>query len=110
MGKIRSGLRTWLRNLPLRRAFSLYILFYLLVGTAVCFALLAALGNTMNGLYAAYQGLGLTEQETGQLLQLEIPAHGYFHRRGLYYYHGGGNILFEAAQLLPSILQQQHYQ
>ncbi len=50
-------MRTWLRNLPLRRAFSLYILFYLLVGTAVCFALLAALGNTMNGLYAAYATL-----------------------------------------------------
>lgn len=50
-------MRTWLRNLPLRRAFSLYILFYLLVGMAVCFALLAALGNTMNGLYAAYATL-----------------------------------------------------
>ena len=50
-------MRTWLRNLPLRRAFSLYILLYLLVGAAVCFALLAALGNTMNGLYAAYATL-----------------------------------------------------
>ena len=50
-------MRTWLRNLPLRRAFSLYILLYLLAGAAVCFALLAALGNTMNGLYAAYATL-----------------------------------------------------
>ena len=50
-------MRTWLRNLPLRRAFSLYILLYLLAGAAVCFALLMALGSAIDGLYAAYATL-----------------------------------------------------
>lgn len=56
------------------------------------------------GLQAAYREKGYTDEQIGELLILEIPDNEYFNSRGIYNYHGGGNILFNDENILNWIL------
>lgn len=57
-------------------------------------------------LQAAYREKGYTDEQIGELLILEIPNNEYFNSRGIYNYHGGGNILFDDEKILNWILIQ----
>ena len=59
-----------------------------------------------DGLQAAYREKGYTDEQIGELLTLEIPGSEYFNSRGIYNYHGGGNILFDNENILNWILSQ----
>lgn len=63
--------------------------------------------DAYNGLLNAYLKTGLSKNEIGQLLQVEIPDNAYFNRQSIYNYHGGGNILFDDENILNWILQKQ---
>ena len=56
------------------------------------------------GLHAAYEDVGLKEDEIDALLQLSIPDDSYFNDRGIYNYHGGGSVVFDDAAVLNWIL------
>lgn len=57
-----------------------------------------------NGLYKAYKAAGRTDDSINEVLQLEIPDNRYFNSRGIYNYHGGGNILFDDEEILKWII------
>ena len=58
-----------------------------------------------DGLRAAYQNAGWSEEEIEGVLQVEIPDNDYFSQRGITgNYHGGANILFEDDSILQWIL------
>lgn len=59
------------------------------------------------GLQAAYREKGYTDEQIGELLILEIPDNEYFNSRGIYNYHGGGNIVFDDETVLNWILSRQ---
>lgn len=63
--------------------------------------------DAYDGLHAAYTEQGLTEEQIGELLQLEIPDNAYFNSRGIYNYHGGGNIVFDDQSVIDWIIGQQ---
>ena len=56
--------------------------------------------SAYDGLQAAYREKGYTDEQIGELLALEIPDNEYFNNRGIYNYHGGGNILFNDENIL----------
>lgn len=56
--------------------------------------------DAYQGLYEAYQSIGWTPAQIDEVLQVEIPDNEYFNSRGIYNYHGGGNILFEDQSIL----------
>ncbi len=58
-------------------------------------------------LMEAYRNAGITAEDADALLRLEIPDNAYFNRLGIYNYHGGGNILFDNAEILNWALAQQ---
>ncbi len=60
--------------------------------------------DAYNGLYEAYQTAGWTDTQIDGVLQLEIPDNEYFNSRGIYNYHGGGNILFDDESILNWII------
>lgn len=60
--------------------------------------------DAYDGLYDAYQNAGLSDSQIDHVLQVEIPDNEYFNSRGIYNYHGGGNILFEDESILNWIL------
>lgn len=60
--------------------------------------------SAYDGLQAAYREKGYTDEQIGELLTLEIPDNEYFNNRGIYNYHGGGNILFDDENILNWIL------
>lgn len=60
--------------------------------------------DAYNGLYEAYRSAGWSQEQIDGVLQLEIPPDEYFNSRGIYNYHGGGNILFEDEGILSWIL------
>lgn len=62
--------------------------------------------DAYDGLYDAYRETGLTDEEIDRLLQVEIPDNAYFNARGIYNYHGGGNILFEDETILNWIIEK----
>lgn len=62
--------------------------------------------DAYNSLYEAYQSEGWTDERIEEVLQLEIPDNEYFNSRGIYNYHGGGNILFEDESILNWIISQ----
>lgn len=62
--------------------------------------------SAYDGLQAAYREKGYTDEQIGKQLVLEIPDNEYFNNRGIYNYHGGGNILFDDANILKWILAQ----
>ena len=60
------------------------------------------------GLHAAYQSAGWTEQQIEEVLQVQIPDDGYFSERGIYRnYHGGANVLFEDETILNWVISHQ---
>lgn len=63
--------------------------------------------STYDGLQAAYREKGYTAEQIGERLVVEIPDNEYFNSRGIYNYHGGGNIVFDDETVLNWILSQQ---
>ena len=55
-------------------------------------------------LYNAYRENGFSDEEIGKKLRLEIPDNEYFNSRGIYNYHGGGNIVFDDKNVLNWII------
>lgn len=62
--------------------------------------------SAYNGLKAAYQEKGYTDSQIDERLIVEIPDNEYFNSRGIYNYHGGGNILFDDENILNWIISQ----
>lgn len=62
--------------------------------------------SAYNGLKAAYQEKGYTDSQIDERLIVEIPDNEYFNSRGIYNYHGGGNILFDDENILYWIISQ----
>ena len=62
--------------------------------------------DAYNGLHEAYLDTGLTESQIEDVLCLEIPDNEYFNSRGIYNYHGGGNILFQDKSILNWIIEK----
>lgn len=60
--------------------------------------------SAYDNLQAAYREKGYTDEQISELLALEIPDNEYFNSRGIYNYHGGGNILFNDENILNWIL------
>ena len=60
--------------------------------------------SAYDNLQAAYREKGYTTEQISELLALEIPDNEYFNSRGIYNYHGGGNILFNDENILNWIL------
>ena len=56
--------------------------------------------DAYDGLLAAYREAGVTEEEIGELLILNIPDDAWFNERGVYNYHGGGNLVFDDLDVL----------
>lgn len=63
--------------------------------------------DAYNNLAAAYKAQGLSDVQIDDLLQLEIPSNEFFNSRGIYNYHGGGNIVFDDAAILSWITQKE---
>lgn len=62
--------------------------------------------SAYDGLRAAYREKGYTDEQIDERLVVEIPDNEYFNSRGIYNYHGGGNILFDDESILNWILAQ----
>ncbi len=62
--------------------------------------------DAYQGLYEAYQNAEWTQAQIDEVLQIEIPDNEYFNSRGIYNYHGGGNILFEDQSILQWIVEK----
>lgn len=62
--------------------------------------------SAYNRLKAAYQEKGYTDSQIDERLIVEIPDNEYFNSRGIYNYHGGGNILFDDENILNWIISQ----
>lgn len=62
--------------------------------------------DAYNGLYEAYLDTGLTESQIEDVLCLEIPDNEYFNSRGIYNYHGGGNLLFQDRSILNWMIEK----
>lgn len=60
--------------------------------------------DAYNGLYNAYLDKGFSDDEIDDKLHLEIPDNEYFNSRGIYNYHGGGNIVFDDKNVLNWII------
>lgn len=63
--------------------------------------------SAYEGLQRAWREKGYTDEQISELLALEIPDNEYFNNRGIYNYHGGGNILFNDENILNWILAKQ---
>lgn len=62
--------------------------------------------SAYSSLQAAYREKGYTDEQISERLIVEIPDNEYFNSRGIYNYHGGGNILFDDENILNWILAQ----
>ncbi len=62
--------------------------------------------DAYDGLYEAYQNMGFTQGQIEDVLQMEIPDDAYFNSRGIYNYHGGGNVVFEDESVLNWIIEK----
>lgn len=62
--------------------------------------------DAYQGLYEAYQNAEWTQAQIDEVLQIEIPDNEYFNSRGIYNYHGGGNVLFEDQSILQWIVEK----
>lgn len=62
--------------------------------------------SAYSSLQAAYREKGYTDEQISERLIVEIPDNEYFNSRGIYNYHGGGNILFDDKNILNWILAQ----
>lgn len=59
--------------------------------------------SAYDSLQTAYREKGYTDEQISELLALEIPDNEYFNSRGIYNYHGGGNIMFDDENILSWI-------
>lgn len=57
-----------------------------------------------DGLWDAYESAGWSAEQIDEVLQVEIPDNEYFNSRGIYNYHGGGNVVFEDETILKWII------
>lgn len=60
--------------------------------------------DAYNGLLKAYRERGFSDNVIGRKLHLEIPNDEFFNSRGIYNYHGGGNIVFDDKNVLDWII------
>lgn len=60
--------------------------------------------DAYDGLQDAYESAGWSAEQIDEVLQVEIPDNEYFNSRGIYNYHGGGNVLFEDETILKWII------
>lgn len=60
--------------------------------------------DAYDGLYGAYEELGFSDNEIDEKLRLEIPDNEYFNSRGIYNYHGGGNIVFDDPNIIEWVI------
>lgn len=63
--------------------------------------------DAYNGLHDAYRQAGWTREEIDSALRLEIPDNAYFNIRGVYNYHGVGNLLFDDETILNWVIQKE---
>lgn len=56
--------------------------------------------DAYDGLLTAYREAGMTEEEIGELLVLNIPDDAWFNEQGVTNYHGGGNLVFDDPDVL----------
>lgn len=62
--------------------------------------------DAYDGLYDAYLKAGISEDNMDDFIRLDIPDNEYFNSRGIYNYHGGGNIVFDNEEILKIIIQK----
>lgn len=62
--------------------------------------------DAYNGLHDAYLKAGVSEDNMNDFIRLDIPDDDYFNSRGIYNYHGGGNIVFDNEDILKLIIQK----
>lgn len=62
--------------------------------------------DAYNGLHDAYLKAGVYEDNMNDFIRLDIPDDDYFNSRGIYNYHGGGNIVFDNEDILKLIIQK----
>lgn len=62
--------------------------------------------DAYNGLHDAYLKAGISEDNMDDFIRLDIPDNEYFNSRGIYNYHGGGNIVFDNEEILKIIIQK----
>jgi len=60
--------------------------------------------DAYEGLYNAYRNRGFSDEEISAKLCLEIPDNEFFNSKGIYNYHGGGNIVFDDKNVLNWII------
>ena len=57
-----------------------------------------------DGLREAYETAGRSAEQIDEVLKVETPDNAYFNSRGIYNYHGGGNVVFEDETILKWII------
>ncbi len=62
--------------------------------------------DAYDGLREAYSKSGVSEEDMEDFIRLDIPDDNYFNSRGIYNYHGGGNIVFDDEEILKLIIQK----
>ena len=62
--------------------------------------------DAYDGLHDAYLKVGVPEENMDDFIRLDIPDDDYFNSRGIYNYHGGGNIVFDDEEILTLIIQK----
>ena len=62
--------------------------------------------DAYDGLHDAYLKVGVPEENMDDFIRLDIPDDDYFNSRGIYNYHGGGNIVFDDEEILKLIIQK----
>lgn len=62
--------------------------------------------DAYDGMREAYIKAGVSEDNMDDFIRLDIPDDDYFNSRGIYNYHGGGNIVFDNEDILKLIIQK----
>lgn len=62
--------------------------------------------DAYDSLREAYIKAGVSEDNMDDFIRLDIPDDDYFNSRGIYNYHGGGNIVFDNEEILKLITQK----
>ena len=62
--------------------------------------------DAYDGLYNAYRNCGFSDEEISEKLCLEIPDNEFFNSKGIYNYHGGGNIVFDDEKVINWVIQK----
>ena len=62
--------------------------------------------DAYDGLHDAYLKAGISEDNMDDFIRLDIPDNEYVNSRGIYNYHGGGNIVFDNEEILKLIIKK----